>query len=101
MAKKMRFDYKKLEKSDFVHLNSESWGSVDCVIIKNSGEKVVFLMTEPYENSFESDYEYFSVEVPYQDLNGYCFKDQEDLFLLLGKTDPRIIDMKYKVLDNE
>jgi len=97
----MRFDYKALREFDFVHLVSGSWGSVDCIVIRNKRGSLEFLMTEPYEKSFDYNFEFFTVEDSYKDLNGYYHKELDDIFLLLGKTDPRLISMQYRMIDNE
>lgn len=100
-AKKMQFNYKVLKAFDFIHLQSGNWGSLDCVVIRNSRGKLEFLATKPYEESDIVNYSYFTMEEDYEKLEGFHFKEVEDIFLLLGKTDPRIINMKYKILDNE
>jgi hypothetical protein len=100
-AKKMKFNYKALKAFDFIHLRSKNWGAIDCVVIKNSRKKITFLATEPYEDSDVMDFRYFTMIDKYEDLEGFFFKEVEDIFMLLGKTDDRILSMQYRILDNE
>jgi len=89
------YDIKNLEEYDFVTFYTK-YGHIDCVFLGFNKNRVKMLMTEPYENSPDPEYSFVTFEFEKDGVYGYMKKKFEDLFMLLGKEDPRILKMQEK-----
>ena len=94
---RMRTDFSTLKKFDFISLDSKTWGSLDCIITSNKDDRLIFLATGPYENSDNRDFSYLSFMDDYNNLNGFYYKSIEDIFMLIGMNDKRIIEMICRI----
>lgn len=91
-------DLKLLKGYDFVEIETEIFGLINCIILEIRDNRVRFIPTDPYEKSADRSFRFMPVILKSEKILSFKRKKAEDMFMLWGKSHEPIVKAQERLM---
>jgi hypothetical protein len=90
-----------LKKHDYIELKLNNGNRIDCIVLEASKTALTFLPTVDFLFDEESSVEPIKIEMTYDNIDGFSYKDNYELLLMLDKNNDHLNEAIEGIFYNE